>query len=36
MADLVAGTQGYRSLKWRLLRSLEIGLARAVFSQRAT
>jgi geranylgeranyl reductase family protein len=36
MADLVAGTQSYRSLKWRLLRSLELGVARAFLSQRAT
>ena len=27
MADLVAGTQSYRTLKWRLLNTLEIGLA---------
>jgi geranylgeranyl reductase family protein len=27
MADLVAGTQNYASLKWRLLKTLEIGLA---------
>ena len=27
LADLVAGRQGYRTLKWRLLRTLEIGLA---------
>jgi len=27
MADLVAGTQSYRDLKWRLLRTFEIGLA---------
>jgi len=27
MADLVAGTQSYRTLKWRLLKTLEIGLA---------
>jgi geranylgeranyl reductase family protein len=27
MADLVAGTQGYRTLKWRLARTMEIGLA---------
>ena len=27
MADLVAGRQGYRDLKWRLIRTLEIGLA---------
>ncbi len=27
MADLVAGEQSYRSLKWRLIKTLEIGLA---------
>jgi hypothetical protein len=27
MADLVAGTQSYRALKWRLARTMEIGLA---------
>jgi geranylgeranyl reductase family protein len=27
MADLVAGTQSYASLKWRLLKTFEIGLA---------
>lgn len=27
MADLISGTQGYRSLKWRLLRTLELRLA---------
>ena len=27
MADLVAGTQGYRTLKWRLARTMELGLA---------
>ena len=27
MADLVAGRQSYASLKWRLLKTLEIGLA---------
>ena len=27
MADLVAGTQSYRGLKWRLVRTLEIGYA---------
>jgi geranylgeranyl reductase family protein len=27
MADLVAGTQSYRSLKWRLLGTFELGLA---------
>ena len=27
MADLIAGRQTYRSLKWRLLKTLEVGLA---------
>lgn len=27
MADLIAGTQGYRGLKWRLARTMEIGFA---------
>ena len=27
MADLVAGTQSYKTLKWRLLKTLELGLA---------
>jgi len=27
MADLIAGRQGYRDLKWRLLATLELGLA---------
>jgi geranylgeranyl reductase family protein len=27
MADLIAGTQSYRTLKWRLLQTLELGLA---------
>ena len=27
MADLVAGTQSYRGLKWRLAGTLELGLA---------
>ncbi len=27
MADLVAGTQGYKDLKWRLARTFELGLA---------
>jgi geranylgeranyl reductase family protein len=27
MADLVAGTQSYRGLKWRLAKTLELGLA---------
>jgi geranylgeranyl reductase family protein len=32
MADLVAGTQTYRGLKWRLLGTLEIGLALRVMT----
>jgi hypothetical protein len=27
MADLVAGRQSYAALKWRLLKTFEIGLA---------
>jgi len=27
MADLVAGRQPYASLKWRLLKTFELGLA---------
>jgi hypothetical protein len=27
MADLFAGTQAYRTLKWRLAKTLEFGLA---------
>jgi hypothetical protein len=27
MADLVAGRQSYASLKWRLLKTFELGLA---------
>jgi hypothetical protein len=27
MADLVAGRQSYKTLKWRLLKTLELGLA---------
>jgi flavin-dependent dehydrogenase len=27
MADLIAGTQSYRGLKWRLARTLEVGYA---------
>ena len=35
MADLVAGVQPYRTLKWRLLKTLEFGLAyRAMISAR--
>ncbi len=26
MADLIAGTQSYRGLKWRLAKTLEAGL----------
>jgi geranylgeranyl reductase family protein len=32
MADLVAGTQGYQDLKWRLVRTFEIGLAMKALS----
>jgi geranylgeranyl reductase family protein len=32
MADLVAGLQSYRGLKWRLLRTAEFGLAWRVFT----
>jgi geranylgeranyl reductase family protein len=32
MADLIAGRQEYRSLKWRLLKTLEIGLAIEAFA----
>jgi flavin-dependent dehydrogenase len=35
MADLVAGVQPYRTLTWRLLKTLEVGLAfRAILSGR--
>ena len=27
MADLIAGRQGYADLKWRLLKTFELGLA---------
>ena len=27
MADLIAGRQNYASLKWRLLKTFEVGLA---------
>ncbi len=30
MAELVAGEQSYRGLKWRLARTLELGLVRKV------
>jgi geranylgeranyl reductase family protein len=33
LVDLVAGRQSYRSLKWRLLKTLELGLAWRVLSQ---
>ena len=37
MADLVAGRQSYASLKWRLLKTLEVGLAwRALMTKRLT
>jgi flavin-dependent dehydrogenase len=32
MADLVAGRQSYASLKWRLLKTFEVGLAWRVFT----
>ena len=35
MADLVAGTQNYRSLEWRLLRTFEFGLAWRVLASRS-
>jgi geranylgeranyl reductase family protein len=34
MADLVSGEQGYRDLKWRLAKTLQIGLASRVFFSR--
>src|SRR3954470_15274675 len=36
MADLVAGTQSYRSLKWRLLKTFEVGVAWRVLAARKT
>jgi geranylgeranyl reductase family protein len=33
MADLVAGTQNYRGLKWRLARTAEVGLAWKVLTR---
>src|SRR5262249_52621164 len=35
MADLVAGTQPYSSLKWRLAGTLEFGLAWSWWRQRS-
>ena len=35
MADLVAGTQGYKGLKWRLAKTMELGLAWKVVRSRA-
>jgi hypothetical protein len=35
MADLVAGTQGYRGLKWRLARTAEFALAWKLFANRS-
>jgi len=32
MADLIAGEQSYRTLKWRLLRTLELGIAWTAWS----
>jgi hypothetical protein len=36
MADLIAGAQTYRSLKWRLLRTFELGFARALYASAWT
>jgi len=36
MGDLVAGTQPYRSLTWRLARTLELGLAWRALRSRST
>ena len=35
MADLVAGTQGYGDLRWRLAKTMEFGLALRVLTRRA-
>jgi geranylgeranyl reductase family protein len=35
MADLIAGTQPYRGLKWRLARTFELGLAAKLLSAKA-
>ena len=34
MVDLVAGRQSYRALTWRLVQTLEVGLARKVLASR--
>ena len=34
MADLVAGRQSYATLKWRLLRTFEMGLAWRALARR--
>jgi geranylgeranyl reductase family protein len=36
MADLVAGTQPYRTLEWRLARTLEVGLAWKMLTRKST
>jgi geranylgeranyl reductase family protein len=36
MADLIAGRQRYRTLKWRLLKTLEIGIAWQAISARSS
>lgn len=36
MADLIAGEQPYRTLKWRLLQTLELGLARRALTSRSS
>jgi hypothetical protein len=35
MADLVAGAQSYRGLKWRLAKTMEFGLAWQMLSERS-
>jgi geranylgeranyl reductase family protein len=36
MADLIAGTQSYRTLKWRLMGTFELGLAWKALSARSS
>jgi len=35
MGDLVSGRQGYSDLKWRLVKTLQLGLAARLFAGRA-
>ena len=35
MADLVSGRQGYADLKWRLLKTFQLGLAARFFLDKA-